>query len=57
MGGVNEFYFGEVKGFCIDLVMDVVVCIVLVKEYVVVMCFYGLVDDYLLWVWDIVVFG
>lgn len=55
--GVFELYIGEINGLCIDIGLDVVVCSVGVKVYIVFLCMYGFVEGYLLWVWDIVVFG
>lgn len=56
-GGVNELYLGEVKGPRIDLATDAVVRTASAKEYAAATRLYGLVDDHLLWAWDIAALG
>ena len=56
-GGVNELYLGRVKGPRIDLVTDAVVRTASAKEYAAATRLYGLVDDHLLWAWDIAALG
>ncbi|MEP6843850.1 MAG: FABP family protein [Pseudolysinimonas sp.] len=56
-GGVNELYLGQVKGARIDLATDAVVRSASAKEYAAATRLYGLVDDHLLWAWDIAALG
>ena len=56
-GGVNELYLGQVKGPRIDLATDAVVRTATAKEYAAATRLYGLVDDHLLWAWDIAALG
>lgn len=56
-GGVSELYLGQVKGPRIDLVTDAVVRTASAKEYAAATRLYGLVDDHLLWAWDIAALG
>ncbi len=56
-GGVNELYLGQVKGGRIDLATDAVVRTASAKEYAAATRLYGLVDDHLLWAWDIAALG
>lgn len=56
-GGVNELYLGQVKGPRIDLATDAVVRSASAKEYAAATRLYGLVDDHLLWAWDIAALG
>lgn len=56
-GGVNELYLGQVKGPRIDLATDAVVRTASAKEYSAATRLYGLVDDHLLWAWDIAALG
>ncbi|MES1170069.1 MAG: FABP family protein [Leifsonia sp.] len=56
-GGVSEIYLGEVNGPRIDLATDAVVRTATAKEYAAATRIYGLVDDYLLWAWDIAALG
>jgi hypothetical protein len=56
-GGVNELYLGRVKGGRIDLATDAVVRTASAKEYAAATRLYGLVDDHLLWAWDIAALG
>ena len=56
-GGVNELYLGQVKGPRIDLATDAVVRTSSAKEYAAATRLYGLVDDHLLWAWDIAALG
>jgi hypothetical protein len=56
-GGVNELYLGQVKGPRIDLATDAVVRTASAKEYAAATRLYGLVDDHLLWAWDIAALG
>ncbi|CAN5216159.1 hypothetical protein BH11ACT3_BH11ACT3_23980 [soil metagenome] len=56
-GGVTEIYLGEVNGPRIDLATDFVVRTATAKEYAAATRMYGLVDDHLLWAWDIAALG
>ncbi len=55
--GVSELYFGQVLGPRIDLATDAVVTSQTAKEYVAATRLYGLVDNHLLWAWDIAALG
>ncbi|PWB98166.1 FABP family protein [Salinibacterium hongtaonis] len=55
--GVSELYLGQVVGPRIDLVTDAVVRSANAKEHTASTRLYGLVDDHLLWAWDIVALG
>ncbi|MGD8192870.1 FABP family protein [Herbiconiux sp. P18] len=55
--GVNELYLGQVKGPRIDLATDAVVRSRSAKEYTAATRIYGLVDNHLLWAWDIAALG
>jgi hypothetical protein len=56
-GGVSEVYVGEVNGPRIDLATDAVMRTAGAKEYAAATRLYGLVDDHLLWAWDIAALG
>ena len=56
-GGVSELYLGEVAGARIDLATDAVMRSAGAKEYTAATRLYGLVDDHLLWAWDIAALG
>ncbi|WP_309710307.1 FABP family protein [Pseudolysinimonas sp.] len=56
-GGVSELYLGTVDGPRIDLGTDAVVRSSTAKEYAAATRLYGLVDDHLLWAWDIAALG
>jgi hypothetical protein len=56
-GGVSEVYLGQVKGPRIDLATDAVMRTATAKEYAAATRLYGLVDDHLLWAWDIAALG
>jgi hypothetical protein len=56
-GGVSELYLGQVKGPRIDLATDAVVRTASAKEYAAATRLYGLVDEHLLWAWDIAALG
>jgi hypothetical protein len=55
--GVNELYLGRVKGPRIDLATDAVLRSSNAKEYSAATRMYGLVDNHLLWAWDIAALG
>jgi len=55
--GVNELYLGRVKGPRIDLSTDSVLRSSNAKEYSAATRMYGLVDNHLLWAWDIAALG
>jgi len=55
--GVSELYLGQVKGPRIDLATDAVVRSQSAKEYTAATRLYGLVDNHLLWAWDIAALG
>ena len=56
-GGVSELYVGQVKGPRIDLVTDAVLRSSNSKEHAASTRLYGLVDNHLLWAWDIAALG
>ncbi|MDH6237873.1 FABP family protein [Cryobacterium sp. CG_9.6] len=56
-GGVAELYLGQVKGPRIDLATDAVVRTAGAKAYSAATRMYGLVDNHLLWAWDIAALG
>jgi hypothetical protein len=56
-GGVSELYLGTVDGPRIDLGTDAVVRSASAKEYAAATRLYGLVDNHLLWAWDIAALG
>jgi hypothetical protein len=56
-GGVSELYLGTVAGPRIDLGTDAVVRSASAKEYAAATRLYGLVDEHLLWAWDIAALG
>lgn len=56
-GGVSELYLGEIKGPRIDLASDAVLRSATAKEYSSATRLYGLVDNHLLWAWDIAALG
>ncbi len=56
-GGVSELYLGAVSGPRIDLATDAVVRTASAKPYAAATRLYGLVDDHLLWAWDIAALG
>jgi len=56
-GGVAELYLGQVKGPRIDLATDAVVRVEGAKVYSAATRLYGLVDNHLLWAWDIAALG
>jgi hypothetical protein len=55
--GVTELYLGQVKGPRIDLATDAVVRTAAAKEYSAATRIYGLVENRLLWAWDIAALG
>lgn len=55
--GVSELYLGQVKGPRIDIATDAVVRSASAKEYAAATRMYGLVDNHLLWAWDIAALG
>lgn len=56
-GGVSELYLGTVNGPRIDLGTDAVVRTSTAKDYAAATRLYGLVDQHLLWAWDIAALG
>jgi hypothetical protein len=56
-GGVSELYLGQVKGPRIDLATAAVVRTASAKEYAAATRLYGLVEEHLLWAWDIAALG
>jgi hypothetical protein len=56
-GGVSELYLGQVKGPRIDLGTDAVMRAAGAKEYAAATRLYGLVENHLLWAWDIAALG
>lgn len=55
--GISELYLGQIRGPRVDLATDAVVRTANAKEYVAATRMYGLVDDHLLWAWDIAALG
>lgn len=55
--GVTELYLGQIKGPRIDLATDAVVRTAGAKEYSAATRIYGLVENRLLWAWDIAALG
>ncbi|WP_440710034.1 FABP family protein [Herbiconiux sp. YIM B11900] len=55
--GINELYLGQVKGPRIDLATDAVVRTKSAKEYAAATRLYGLVENHMLWAWDIAALG
>jgi len=56
-GGVSEVYLGEVDGPRIDVATDAVLRTATAKDYAAATRMYGLVDNHLLWAWDIAALG
>ncbi len=54
---MSELYLGTVDGPRIDLGTDAVMRSATAKEYAAATRLYGLVDDHLLWAWDIAALG
>jgi len=55
--GVTELYLGQAKGGRIDLATDAVVRTAAAKDYSAATRLYGLVENRLLWAWDIAALG
>jgi hypothetical protein len=55
--GVSEVYVGQVDGPRIDLATDAVMRTAGAKEYSAATRLYGLVEEHLLWAWDIAALG
>lgn len=55
--GVSELYLGQVKGPRIDLATDAVMRTATAKEYAAATRIYGLVENHMLWAWDIAALG
>ncbi|GAA5207388.1 FABP family protein [Microbacterium kyungheense] len=55
--GVSELYLGQIKGPRIDIATDAVVRPAGAKAYAAATRMYGLVDNHLLWAWDIAAMG
>jgi len=55
--GVSELYLGQIKGPRIDIATDAVVRPAGAKAYAAATRMYGLVDNHLLWAWDIAALG
>ncbi|MEX1078043.1 MAG: FABP family protein [Homoserinimonas sp.] len=56
-GGISELYLGQVKGPRIDLGTDAIMRSATSKEHSASTRLYGLVDNHLLWAWDIAALG
>jgi len=56
-GGVSELYLGQVKAGRIDLATDAVMRSASAKEHSASTRMYGLVENHLLWAWDIAALG
>ena len=55
--GVSELYLGQIRGPRIDIATDAVVRPASAKSYAAATRMYGLVDNHLLWAWDIAALG
>jgi nitrobindin-like protein len=55
--GVSELYLGQVRGPRIDIATDAVVRTAGAKHYAAASRMFGLVDQHLLWAWDIAAVG
>lgn len=55
--GVSELYLGQIRGPRIDIATDAVVRTAGAKVYAAATRMYGLVDQHLLWAWDIAALG
>lgn len=55
--GVSELYLGQIRGPRIDIATDAVVRPAGTKAYAAATRMYGLVDNHLLWAWDIAALG
>jgi hypothetical protein len=55
--GISELYLGQVRGPRIDIGTDAVVRTAGAKVYAAATRMYGLVDNHLLWAWDIAALG
>lgn len=55
--GISELYLGEIRGPRIDIATDAVVRPAGAKNYAAATRMYGLVDNHLLWAWDIAALG
>ena len=55
--GLMELYLGQVRGPRIDIATDAVVRTAGAKPYGAATRMYGLVDQHLLWAWDIAALG
>lgn len=56
-GGVSELYLGTITGPRIDLATDAVLRSATAKPYAAATRMYGLVENHLLWAWDIAALG
>jgi hypothetical protein len=55
--GISELYLGEIRGPRIDIATDAVVRPAGAKNYSAATRMYGLVENHLLWAWDIAALG
>ena len=55
--GVGELYLGQVRGPRIDIATDAVIRTAGAKPYTAATRMYGLVDNHLLWAWDVAALG
>jgi hypothetical protein len=55
--GTLELYLGEINGPRVDIASDAIVRPAGGKEYAAASRMYGLVDNHLLWAWDIAALG
>jgi hypothetical protein len=55
--GILEFYLGEIAGPRVDIASDAIVRGAGTKDYGAASRMYGLVDNHLLWAWDIAALG
>lgn len=55
--GISELYLGQVRGPRIDIATDAVIRTAGTRAYAAATRMYGLVDNHLLWAWDIAALG
>ena len=55
--GISELYLGQARGPRIDLASDAVIRTASAKPYTAATRMYGLVEEHLLWAWDIAALG
>ena len=56
-GGISELYLGQIKGPRVELTTDAVIRAQGAKEYLSGTRLYGLVNNHLMWAWDMAAQG